>query len=140
MERGRRRTKSIEQEPGPGDESPSKYLLLLNSVIILSLPLSLILLATPRRRDLAEVDSRVPASTGEGEEATDHPQQQLPQRQTASPSDQDRDRKGSFKTKLTSKLSGFLARVKEEPGREEKPSSAAATSTPPSKWRKPLLQ
>ena len=82
---------------------------------------------------MAEGDSRSPASTGGGgEEATDY-SQQLPQRQAASPSsDQDRDRKGSFKTKLTSKLSGFLSRVKEEPGREEKPSSAAAT--PPSKW------
>ena len=69
-----------------------------------------------------------------GEEATDysHREQQLPQRQTSSPSDQDRDRKGSFKTKLTSKLSGFLSRVKEESGkREGKPSSAA---TPPCKW------
>ena len=75
-------------------------------------------------------------TAGGGEEATDysHREQQQPQRQTASPSDQDRDRKGSFKTKLTSKLSGFLARVKEEPGREEKPSSTAATATPPSKW------
>ena len=84
---------------------------------------------------MGEVDSRPPATSGGGEEATDysHREQQLPQRQTASPSDQDRDRKGSFKSKLTSKLSGFLARVKEEPGREEKPSSAA-TATPPSKW------
>ena len=86
---------------------------------------------------MGEVDSRPPATTGGGEEATDysHREQQLSQRQTASPSssDQDRDRKGSFKTKLTSKLSGFLARVKEEPGRE-KSSSSAATSTPPSKW------
>ena len=86
---------------------------------------------------MGEVDSRPPATTGGGEEATDysHREQQLSQRQTASPSssDQDRDRKGSFKTKLTSKLSGFLARVKEEPGRE-KSSSSTATATPPSKW------
>ena len=76
-------------------------------------------------------------TAGGEEEATDysHREQQQPQQQTASLSDQDRDRKGSFKTKLTSKLSGFLARVKEDPGREEKPSSAVATTaTPPSKW------
>ena len=40
VERGRRRTKSIEQEPGPGDESPSKYTFfanLINSYFSLSL-------------------------------------------------------------------------------------------------------
>ena len=46
VERGRRRTKSIEQEPGPGDESPSKYTFvanLINRIFSLSLSLSLFL-------------------------------------------------------------------------------------------------
>ena len=44
------------------------------------------------------------------------------QRTPSSPTDAEKDRKGSFKSKLTTKLSGFLSRAKEEAGREERSS------------------
>ena len=48
------------------------------------------------------------------------PRHPPPPSSSASTTERD-ERKGSFKSKLTSKLSGFLSRAKEEPVKEESP-------------------
>ena len=87
----------------------------------LSLLPSFSLPATPKRRDFVESETKKPSGVDSTDSAQRPPQSQQAAAASSSQASSERDRKGSFKSKLTSKLSGFLSRPKEEAGREEKP-------------------